>query len=104
MAKIHWLVYLIVGLFVSIFSYRLNYGKLIFFFYAGLFFILVGISKMILGFMKKSTGKKVTSQEKIHPQTANQAKYQAHHYKRCHKCGSAVALNSRFCSKCGAAV
>lgn len=96
MAKIHGLVYILVGLLVSILSYRLNYEKLIFFFYAGLFFILVGISKLIFWFIKK--------QEKVQHQAANQARYQAHHYKRCHKCGSAVVFNGRFCSKCGAAV
>lgn len=104
MAKIHGLAYILVGLFVSILSYRMNYEKLIFFFYTGMFFIIVGISKLVFGFIKRSTGRKSLQQEKFQHQAANQSKYQEHHYKRCHKCGSAVAFNSRFCSKCGAAV
>ena len=93
MAKIHWSVYIIVGLFVSIFSWRLNYEKLIFFFYAGLFFIFVGILKLVFSFIKNRMNKKEKTR-----------KVQQQNIKYCHNCGTALRLHHRFCTKCGARV
>ena len=95
MAKIHGLVYILVGLFVSISSWRLNYEKLIFFFYSGLFFIFIGILKLIFNLIKNKTGKK----EKIH---AKSVQHQTHKY--CHNCGTALRHQARFCTRCGARV
>ena len=99
MVKIHGLIYIAVGLFVSIFSWKLNYEKLIFFFYAGLFFIFVGIIKLIFNFIKKRMNKKETVHHKI-----SQHQPQQSNIKYCHNCGTALRLHHRFCIKCGARV
>ena len=64
MAKIHWPVYFIVGLLVSVLSWKLNYQKLIFFFYVGLIFILIGSAKLIFGLTKRSSNKKDENQDR----------------------------------------
>jgi len=96
MAKIYWLVYIVVGLLVSALSYRLDYQKLIFFFYIGLIFIVVGIAKLIFGSANKNTSKAQNVQHKAHHQLQN--------IKYCHNCGTALRLQTRFCSRCGARV
>ena len=95
MVKIHGLIYIAVGLFVSIFSWKLNYEKLIFFYYAGLFFIFVGIIKLIFNFIKKRMNKKEGMHLKAH---------QTQRIKYCRQCGSASRQQAKFCSKCGARV
>ena len=91
MAKIHWSVYIIVGLFVSIFSWRLDYVKLVFFFYAGLFFIFVGILKLVFNFIKN----KMSKEEKVQHKSVQQ------HIKYCHNCGTALRHQAKFCTRCG---
>jgi len=92
MAKIHGLVYIAAGLLVSVLSYKLNYQKLIFFFYAGLVFIFVGISKLIFSWIKNKTPKKEAAQ-----------RHQPN-VKYCHNCGAPLRLNARFCTRCRAQV
>ncbi|MBS3104867.1 zinc ribbon domain-containing protein [Candidatus Woesearchaeota archaeon] len=94
MAKIHGLVYILVGLFVSIFSWRLNYEKLIFFFYAGWIFVFIGVVKLIFNLIKTKMNKK----EKIHHKSVQQ------HVKFCHNCGIALRQQAKFCARCGARV
>lgn len=99
MAKIHGLVYILVGLFVSILSWRLNYEKLVFFFYFGWIFIFVGVLKLIFNLIKNRTIKKETVHHKIkhhQPQKSN--------VKYCHNCGAALRQQARFCARCGAGV
>ena len=95
MPKINGLVYIAVGLFVSIMSYKLNYQKLIFFFYIGLLFVFVGVVKLIFGLIKRNVNKKESAQQK----TQHQAKI-----KYCHRCGNAMRLDARFCTRCRARV
>ncbi|MBI2657185.1 zinc-ribbon domain-containing protein [Candidatus Woesearchaeota archaeon] len=89
MAKIHWLAYIFVGLFVSIFSWRFDYEKFIFFFYAGWAFVFAGIVKLIFNFVKNKAGKKEAA-NKMH---------RSHKY--CPSCGAAIHLHARFCTRCG---
>lgn len=91
MAKIHGLVYVVVGLFVSVFSWKLNYEKLVFFFYIGLVFIVIGITKMILGLAKKRTDK---TEKGHYKDNQKQRKY-------CPKCGNGLNAGDIFCSRCG---
>ena len=93
MVKIHGLVYVIVGLFVSIFSYQLNYEKLVFFFYIGLIFVVVGIAKIIFGLIGHRKNEASAAHHKAQHQ--QQVKY-------CSKCGNVLKLHDRFCSRCGA--
>ena len=96
MAKIHWLVYVIVGLFVSIASYKLNYEKLIFFFYAGLIFVFSGVAKLIFGLLQNRKGRE--SSQKIHQ---HKAQHQAG-IKYCTHCGNPAKIHDKFCNRCGA--
>ncbi len=99
MPKIHWIIYVVIGLFVSILSWRLNYEKLIFFFYIGLIFILVGIVKLLISLINRKTSKKGIV-HKVQHQTPK------HHirFKRCSRCSNIVRIGDSFCNKCGARV
>ena len=92
MAKIHWLVYIIIGLFVAIFSWKRDFEKLMIFFYLGLMFILIGIVKLVF-----SIGKNKHKEEKIHHKASQQ-----HKGRYCHSCGSPALPHHNFCTKCGA--
>ena len=112
MTKIHGLVYILIGAFVSIMSWRLNQEKLLFFYYAGYFFIFVGILKLIFNWMKNRAEKpKVHAQQVQHkpaPQMnhpMNKLHHQARHQiKYCHNCGTQLRLHHKFCARCGARV
>ena len=91
MAKVHGIVYIAVGIFVSIMSWKLNYEKLVFFFYAGLIFVFVGIAKLAFSLVKNKTSKKENLRHRMHG-----------NIKYCHNCGTALRLHHKFCVKCGA--
>lgn len=91
MAKIHGLVYVVVGLFVSVFSWKLNYEKLVFFFYIGLVFIVIGITKMLLNLTKSKH-----KTDEGHRRAQHQ-----HSLKYCPKCGNGLKAGDIFCSRCG---
>ena len=96
MSKIHGLIYIIVGLFVSSISWKLNYAKLFLFFYLGLIFIIVGIVKLILGpKANKEEMKPKSTQRNLHQSMQRQ------HYKRCQRCGNIARIHDNFCSRCG---
>ena len=101
MAKIHWIVYIVVGSLVSIFSYKLDYQKLVFFFYTGLVFVVVGVIKLIFNSVKNKTNKTQKINNKLQHKSSNQP-HQARHFKYCSKCHNIVRLADRFCNKCGA--
>ncbi|MBI2559251.1 zinc ribbon domain-containing protein [Candidatus Woesearchaeota archaeon] len=94
MARIHGLVYAALGLFVSVFSWKLNYEKLVFFFYIGLVFIAIGTAKIILGLAKKRTSKLEKSR---HKENQKRSKY-------CPKCGNGLKADDIFCSRCGSRI
>lgn len=104
MAKIHGLIYIIVGLFISILSWKLTYQKFILFFYIGLIFVLVGAIKIILNFLKNKSQNKLQSAHQKMPYQLQQKHLQAQKFRRCHKCGNIMKLNDRFCSRCGVGV
>ena len=94
MTKIHGAVYIAIGAFVAIVS-LLKSDKLFIFLYAGIAFIVIGVSKLILNFLKK--GGKTTKVHQSHPT-------QVHHARYCSQCGNTLKPNDRFCSICGARV
>ena len=81
----HGIVYLIIGIFVAIASYKINYDKLYVFFYIGLLFIIYGVAKIIIGFSNKDEKKQVPKQQ----------------YKRCPNCGNVARGYDNFCPRCG---
>lgn len=98
MAKIHGLVYIVVGLFVSILSLKLNYQRFIVFFYAGLVFIVFGVIKLIFNLIKSKSNKTKDVHHKIeHKQQIRSQQ----HFRYCPKCRNIMKLHDRFCSRCG---
>jgi len=95
MAKIHGIVYLIIGIFVTFASYKINYDKLYFFFYIGLLFIIYGVAQIVIGFINKEEKKESVRQNQFR-QTPNQQ------YKRCPTCGNVSRAQDNFCARCGA--
>ena len=101
MAKVHGIIYLIIGLFVTVASYKINYDKLYLFFYIGLLFIIYGVAKIIIGFINKEERKKVAPSN-IHKNQLNQFKQPIkQQYKRCQNCGNVARGYDNFCSRCG---
>jgi uncharacterized paraquat-inducible protein A len=99
MVKIHGIVYIIMGIFVSIASYRINYDNLLIFFYLGFFFIALGAAKIVLGFIFRKNKEEKNTISMARQNYPNPA--QRHQYKRCHKCSNITRLTDRFCSRCG---
>lgn len=105
MAKIHGLVYIIIGILLVIASWKINFNELILFFYAGWLFVLVGIVKLLLGFGKKENRVQQKEQNRNVSHLMSRSNlHQTHHYKKCPRCGSVMRINDRFCSKCGLGV
>jgi energy-coupling factor transporter transmembrane protein EcfT len=90
---IHGITYLIIGIFVVIASWYINNktgtSKLILFFYVGLFFILIGLIKLIFFRLK--------SEKKLHHQPNKQGAFG----KFCSNCGTALKAIDQFCHNCG---
>ena len=100
MAKIHGFMYILIGLFVSIMSWKLNNQKIFFFFFVGLIFVFVGVVKLIINFIKNKKNKTKNAQTNIHNQ--QHLKSQMHQrFKYCQKCRNAIKINDRFCGRCG---
>ena len=93
MAKIHGIVYLMAGLFISSVSWKLNKDKLLLFYYVGFVFVLIGVIKIVYALSTKK------NRETAHIKNHNR---QMSQYKRCNKCGSVMRFNDRFCGRCGA--
>ena len=104
MAKLHGLVYIVIGFFVSSVSWKISYDKLFLFFYAGLLFILFGTGKLIFGSKTNKEEKQKTAAQKIQHKAVYQTTHQMQQFKRCLKCGNAARINDNFCSRCGARI
>ena len=104
MAKLHGLVYIAIGFFVSSVSWKISYEKLFLFFYAGLLFILFGIGKLIFSPKTNKEEKQKTADTKIQHKAPYQTTRQMQQFKCCFKCGNVARINDNFCSRCGARV
>ena len=100
MVKIHGIVYIIVGLFISGVAWKVNKDKLLFFYYVGFVFVLAGVIKIVyrLSTDGKAT-KALNANSKSIKNSIKPARQQ--HWKRCIKCGNVMRLHDRFCSRCG---
>jgi len=95
MAGISGFIYLIVGLFVSGFSYYLNNNKganLAIFIYAGLVLAIIGVIKV--GYkLLKSRGLEPVKVRRVQESPVSAF---------CHNCGNAIKNVENFCTRCGA--
>lgn len=85
MVKIHGLVYIIIGIIISIPSVIMKEGRLKFFLYIGILFIIIGAVKLFLNYTKKE--KKPKNIQTTH--------------KFCPRCGKVTKQSDQFCSNCG---
>ena len=90
MAKIPWVVWLVVGIGMFIISYMVE-EKMDAFIYIAMFFIVVGIFKMLVAFILGGKTRKARSeaQELVQEQST------------CPRCRLIVASTYRFCPHCG---
>ncbi len=91
MAKIHAIVYLILGAVISYVSLRIG-STFTVFFYIGLVFLGVGIAKLLIGFLLK---KKETKPEKQSIRVTQPL------WAHCPRCRSQVRTSDFFCWRCG---
>ena len=86
--KVPALVWLMLGILLSVVSYYLG-DEFVLFFYAGLIIIILGIFKLVLGYVfssKETIIEKKTVQEK---------------YAKCPHCNNATRKIDYFCAMCG---
>jgi hypothetical protein len=99
MVKIHWSVYLILGIGVLLTSYNLDTQKFQLFIWTGYIFLTVGIAKMVFWFItrvKESPVEKNEIRRELH-QTRSHQKFERY----CMKCGNPLGGHEIFCPKCG---
>ena len=98
MTKIHGIAYVLVGIFIMLASMKID--TLVFFFYAGIVFILIGFVKIGIGItnQKKEESSHKPASQHVHPQHLQKIRQQ---YKRCPRCGTLAHMHDTFCRKCG---
>ncbi|MFH2028604.1 MAG: zinc ribbon domain-containing protein [Nanoarchaeota archaeon] len=101
MTKIHGIVYVIIGVAVALYSYKVNPTKLILFMYAGIIFSIWGLIRIFIDRAKKPKVHKHHQQRSmphpqapIHQQGSPVAKF-------CHRCGTTLHNFQNFCHNCG---
>ena len=103
MAKIHGLVYLLVGGFISYVSWIISFDNLKLFFYLGFVFAGIGIVKIFFAMSRKDEKEKQHEGKK--PMSAQQhrniSNNQRSQFKRCQRCYNVMRLQDNFCSLCG---
>ena len=104
MAKVSGIVYLILGLFISIASYYINYDKLFIFFYAGWVVFIYGVAKIIIGFINKDEDKQPQLNRLNQNQPSQFRQIPKQQFKRCRTCGNTAKSFDNFCSRCGASL
>jgi hypothetical protein len=90
MAKIPWYLWIIVGAVMFGISYRIGESMNIFL-YIGMFFIVIGIFKMLVAFILGGKGRKaVKVSQEIRAQQFT-----------CPRCKTVIASTYQFCPHCG---
>ena len=107
MAKIHGIVYIIIGGAVAFASWAMSFESLKFFFYVGCVFVIIGMFKLVFKGMSDKEDKKIQKyKEQKQASANNQIRQQPQRqinmqYKRCHTCGNVMYARANFCSVCG---
>ena len=97
MSGIHGIIYIIVGLTISIYSWFLDRKKFFVFIILGGMFVLVGLGKWIFNKNRNPRQKKHTANQYKHPIQSFEQNIAAY----CHSCGNAIRHFDNFCSRCG---
>ena len=93
MTEIPGIVWLIVGIMITLVSLWLGNKNIILFIIAGGVMVLVGLLKMV-----------VKRKEKKEMKAAERPQQQPQSVKYCHKCGTALMAIDQFCHNCGSRV
>lgn len=108
--QIHGIVYLLVGFFIGGTSWFINSraqdDPLLFFFYVGVIFLVIGIAKLVAGYILKPSKEKPSR-----PNPAEQGflktqhkNVQPHQVVHCPRCNSRLHHRFVYCPKCGTKV
>jgi len=105
MMKIHSIIWLLIGLLVSIVSQIANNASLRFFFYVGLLFIAIGFIKAVVSYLTPKPEKKQTHKLGLlhHPQYHQKIaeEHPQAYTKYCARCRQQARSIDNFCSRCG---
>lgn len=100
MGKIHWSVYIIIGVAVLVSSYRIDAKKFTLFIWVGYLFLIIGVAKLGIWFV--SRGKESSVEKRaVERDDYRQKPVQRGYANYCAKCGSSLHGFKNFCSKCG---
>jgi hypothetical protein len=97
MAAIPSWLWLAIGLIVSVTSW---YADMTLFFWLGCAFVVVGVAKIVIGFMLGKTETKAEKKVVQRLAPVQGQRHPAHQYYRC-PCGNPVKVSDIFCSYCG---
>ena len=100
MVKIHWSVYLILGIGVLVASYKIDSQSFRLFIWVGYLFLVIGVAKLVFWFI---TNKKESSLDKKELRREIQQNAPKGHglSRYCMRCGVPLKGNENFCSSCG---
>jgi len=101
MAKLHWIVFVIVGFILTFGSWRISMERFVLFFYAGFVFLLVGIVKFIYRGKNEESKKIDYGMRPAHVPNKMQNKPMNPHNTDCQRCRAPSRINANFCSNCG---
>ena len=103
MAKLSSMVYLLIGLFVLVVSFTLDWRRFLIFIVVGVVFFAIGIIKLVAAPGKAKVQLDDTDrlhhyQQKMPPTDPRDAQVRT---KVCHNCGAAAMIHARYCWRCG---
>jgi hypothetical protein len=103
--EINGLIYIIVGVFVAIFSYsitlfneKISITRFFIFIILGIIFIMIGLVKILRNSVSKPKKQEIKQTQNI---SNGQQPLVNPHVKYCPQCGNTLRHFDRFCYKCG---
>jgi len=99
MVKIHWTVYLIIGIAILFTSYKIDSQKFKLFIWLAYLFIAIGTAKLVFGYINK---KRESPKEKKEIRgNIYQRATQKRATRYCPNCGNVLNRYENFCPMCG---
>ncbi len=103
MASLHGSIFIIVGIIIGGISFLKQ--ELLFFRYASLLFLIYGVFRVLIAYMKADKSDKNTlkldQSQAMHPVLQRQQEMIKQENVFCRKCGSQLSIFDNFCSYCG---